>query len=220
VSALPGHRIRPLLSSYAPPAILPDEPQPPTAALIPRVLAGDEAAARELIDRLHPLVLKLVRSHRSRRTAEEDLCQMIFVRIFRRLEQYSGAVPLEHWVSRVAINCCLNQIESERVRPELRHADLSAEQIAVLDHLAATSAELPGTDSAAARELVGHLLDQLDPPDRLVIQLLHLDERSVEEISAITGWSRPMVKVRAFRARGKLRRAYEKLQHSTPTPRR
>ena len=92
----------------------------------------DEAAARELVRALYPLVAKLVRSHRPRRSAEEDLCQMIFIKIMQKLHQFSGKVPLEHWVSRIAINTCINQIQAEKVRPELRDADLSEEQVAVV----------------------------------------------------------------------------------------
>ena len=59
-------------------------------------------AARELVQRLYPLVLRMVRAHRPQRAAEEDLCQMIFIKIFQKLDQFSGKVPLEHWVSRIA----------------------------------------------------------------------------------------------------------------------
>src|SRR5471032_3205205 len=95
------------------------------SALVEAALRHDDEAARELVRRLFPLVAKIVRAHRPRRTAEEDLCQMIFIKMFQNLPSFSGKVPLEHWVSRIAVNTCLNQIESERVRPELRHADLS-----------------------------------------------------------------------------------------------
>src|SRR3982751_285140 len=94
------------------------------STLVQAALAGDDEAARELVRQLYPLVAKMVRSHRSRRTSEEDLCQMIFIKIFQKLGQFSGKVPLEHWVSRVAVNSYLSQIESERIRPELRYADL------------------------------------------------------------------------------------------------
>src|ERR1041385_7046624 len=90
--------------------------------LVEAALRHDDEAARELVRRLYPLVAKLVRAHRPRRTSEEDLCQMIFVRLFQKLSQFSGKVPLEHWVARVAINTCRNQIQAEKVRPELRHA--------------------------------------------------------------------------------------------------
>ena len=82
---------------------------------------------------LYPLVLRVVRAHRPQRAAEEDLCQMIFIKIFQKLDQFSGTVPLEHWVSRIAVNTCINQIRAEKARPELRHADLSEEQAAVIE---------------------------------------------------------------------------------------
>src|SRR5438034_7993810 len=98
------------------------------ARLVEAALRHNDQAAEELVRRLYPLVAKLVRAHRPARTAEEDLCQMIFIKIFQRLAQFSGKVPLEHWVSRIAVNTCLNQIASEKIRPELRQADLSEEE--------------------------------------------------------------------------------------------
>ena len=172
---------------------------------------GDESAACSLLERLYPLVLKIVRSHLPARTSEEDLCQMIFVRIFQRLDQYSGLAPLEHWVSRVAINCCLNQVETERIRPELRYADLSEEQAAIVEQLASTPAEIPEEQSGQAREIVAKLLLKLKPADRLIITMLHLEERSIAEIRALTGWSAVVIKVRAYRARQKLKRLYGQL---------
>src|SRR2546430_15269956 len=112
------------------------------AELVQAALRHDDAASREMVRRLYPLVAKMVRSHRSRRTAEEDLCQMIFIKVFQKLSQYSGKVPLEHWVSRIAVNTCLNQIESEKVRPELRNADLSVEEQAVIENLTTSSEEM------------------------------------------------------------------------------
>src|ERR1700741_5148131 len=93
-------------------------------ALVKAALQNDDDAARALVRRLYPLVAKVVRSHRPRRTSEEDLCQMIFIKVFRNLSSFSGQVPLEHWVSRIAVNTCLNQIASEKVRPELGYAGL------------------------------------------------------------------------------------------------
>ena len=50
------------------------------------------------------------------------------------------------------------------------------------------------------------LLARLGPEDRLVIHWLHLENRSVEEVRALTGWSAALVKIRAFRARAKMRK--------------
>jgi RNA polymerase sigma-70 factor (ECF subfamily) len=172
---------------------------------------GDEGAASVLLERLYPLVLKIVRSHLPKRSSEEDLCQMIFVRIFHRLDQDAGTAPLEHWVSRIAMNVCLNQLESERIRPELRHADLNDEQISIVEALASTAVELPEEQTTAASELVTQLLLRLEPKDRLIITMLHLEERSIAEIKAATGWNTALIKVRAYRARQKLKRIYARL---------
>lgn len=182
------------------------------AALVAGALRDEEDAARELVQRLYPFVVKMVRSHRPKRAAEEDLCQMIFIKIFQNLKQYSGAVPLEHWVSRIAINTCLNQIASEKARPELRHADLSEEQAAVVENLAHTSEEIAPDQRLASRDLVARLLETLKPAERLVIDLQYLQQKSVEEIRALTGWSAALVKVRAFRARQKLKTQLARLQ--------
>ena len=130
---------------------------------------------------------------------------MIFIKVFQKLGQFSGKVPLEHWVSRIAVNTCLNQIQSEKVRPEFRHADLSDEEVALVHNLAATSEEIGPDRSFAARDLVERLLTVLKPAERLVIDLLYLQQHSVAEISRLTGWGASLVKVRAFRARKKMK---------------
>jgi RNA polymerase sigma-70 factor (ECF subfamily) len=180
-------------------------------AMVEAALRHDDEAARELVRRLYPLVAKIVRTHRARRTSEEDLCQMIFIRVFQKLNQFSGKVPLEHWVSRVAVNTCLNQIAAEKVRPELRHADLSEEEQAVVENLATSAEELGPDRQLASRQLVEHLLGFLKPAERLVIDLLYLQERSVEEIRRLTGWSTSLIKVRAFRARRKMKDQLDKI---------
>ena len=158
-----------------------------------------------MVRQLYPLVAKIVRAHRPQRTDEEDLCQMIFIKIFQKLSQFSGKVPLEHWVSRIAVNTCLNQIQWEKIRPELRHADLSVEEQAVIENLTTSAEELAPDQRLASRDLVEHLLAALKPVERLAIDLLYLQGRSVEEIRKLTGWSAALVKVRAFRARQKMK---------------
>src|SRR5437588_3914044 len=181
------------------------------SAMVKAAIQHDDEAARALVRQLYPLVSQLVLTHRPRRTAEEDLCQMIFIKVFQKLSQFSGQVPLEHWVSRIAVNTCLTQIESEKVRPELRHADLSEEEEAVVKNLAVSSEELAPDNQLASRQLVEHLLGFLKPVERLIIDLLYLQGRSVEEIHQITGMGLAAIKVRAFRARQKMKAQLTKL---------
>ena len=186
-------------------------------ACVARVRQGDESAARELLARLHPLVLKLVRAHRPRRTDEEDLVQTVFMKVFTKMDQFSGAVPLEHWVSRIAVNTCLKAMRYERVRPEIRLSDLTEEEEQVVQRLASTQDDLPETVDAMSRELLDRLLAMLSAEDRLVVTLLNLEQKTVAQVRQVTGWSTPLVKVRAFRARQKMKRLLEQLMNERQT---
>ena len=180
------------------------------ADCLERVRQADEEAARALVCELYPLVMKIVRSHLPRRTDEEDLAQMVFAKIFAHLEQYSGAVPFEHWVSRVAVNTCLNQLRSEKCRPELRWADLNQDEAETLEKVVRAKGPDP-SEHLAACELARKMLETLSPKDRLILTMLDLEERSVEEIRKLTGWNASLIKVRAFRARLKLRKQFAKI---------
>ena len=180
-------------------------------ACLRRVRRRDEDAARSLVNHLYPLVMKLVHAHLPRRMEAEDLAQMVFAKIFAHLEQYAGKVPFEHWVSRIAVNTCLNQLRSERCRHEVRWADLSEEESEVLEKITTTAKGPDPAEQLAARELAHKMLTVLGPEDRLVLSLMDLEERSVKDIQAITGWSTSLVRVRAFRARRKVRKHFAQL---------
>ena len=92
-------------------------------------------------------------------------------------------------------------------RPEWRLSDFSEDIVAGIEKLASTEMDTATKDDFdAAKKLVTELIAQLSPEDRLVITLLHLEEKSVEEIHVLTGWSRSVIKVRAFRARAKMKK--------------
>jgi RNA polymerase sigma factor (sigma-70 family) len=184
------------------------------AGCLDRVRKRDQIAARELVEHLHPLVLRICRSHLPRRVAEEDLAQEIFLKMFTRIDQYKGEVPFTHWVSRIAVTTCIDHLRAQKRRPELRWADLSERETDVLDSAITNENDVAPDDAVAAKELVHKLLDMLNPEDRLVIQYLDLDQKTIAEISALTGWNQTLVKVRAFRARRKLQRHYRELTES------
>jgi len=182
------------------------------AACLVRVREKDQVAARDLVEHLYPQVIRIVRAHLPRRVQEEDLAQEVFLKMFSRLEQYQGNVPFPHWVSRIAVTTCIDQLRAQRRRPELRWADLSEQETEVLDKSLHSGTERAPDADVAARELLHRLLGQLKPEDRLVIQLLDLEQRSVAEISQLTGWNGTLVKVRAFRARRKLQNLFKQLK--------
>ena len=177
-----------------------------------RVREQDESASRALVEHLWPLVIKIVRSHLPRRLGEEDLAQEIFLKIFSRLDQYETRRPFEHWVSRVAVTTCLDALRAEKRRPEWRMADLGEEEARWLEHMTSDDRSAPPADESGAREIVTKLLKTLPEDDRLVISLLDLEQKSVAEIGELTGWGASKVKVKAFRARRKLRAHARQLQ--------
>lgn len=175
------------------------------------IVLRDEDAARRLMEALHPQVVRIVQNHLPRGADAEDLAQDVFVQFFKTLDRYDPTRPLDNWVSRLALNVCLKALRSRGRRPEWRRADLSEGEQAVVESLM----HEPETDSAQAkdgRELLGKLLDALSPQERMILTLLHLEEKSVAEIAAATGWNATLVKVRAFRARAKMRKALESLE--------
>jgi len=187
------------------------------AGCIDRVRKRDQVAARELVEHLHPFVIRIVRAHLPRRVPEEDLAQEVFLKMFTRIEQYQGNVPFTHWVSRIAVTTCIDHLRAQKRRPEFRWADLSERETDVLDSVLTNENDVAPDDALAAKEIVHKLLDMLKPEDRMVIQYLDLEQKTIAEISAITGWNPTLVKVRAFRARRKLQRFYRELTEKERT---
>jgi RNA polymerase sigma factor (sigma-70 family) len=196
---------------------MPDDQSFDLVGCLDRVRKRDQLAARELVEHLHPLVIRIARAHLPRRVAEEDLAQEIFLKMFTRIDQYQGTVPFSHWVSRIAVTTCIDHLRAQKRRPELRWADLSERESELLDSAITSENEVSPGDALEARELVHKLLEQLKPDDRLVIRYLDLEQKSIAEISELTGWNPTLIKVRAFRARRKLQRLYRELTQSERT---
>src|SRR5476649_773709 len=137
------------------------------AGCLGRVRAHDQAAARELVDHLYPLVIRIIRTRRPRRVAEEDIAQDIFLKMFTRLDQFQGNVPFTHWVSRIAVTTCIDHLRAQKRRPEMRMADLSETEAEVIGNAITNENDVSPDDALEARELVHKLMDQLKPEDRL-----------------------------------------------------
>lgn len=177
----------------------------------------DETAARALIDALYPQVIRIVQNHLPRGADPEELAQAVFVQFFRTLHRYDPRRPLENWVSRLALNVCLNALRSARRRPEVRWSDLTEDEQRAAEALLQTANPEPAVAPVnETRQLLDSLLGALAPEDRMVITLLHLEERSVAEIAELTGWSRVVVRMRAYRARNRLRRLVTQLGAERP----
>ena len=191
-----------------------DHPPFDLVGCLERVRDHDQAASRGLVEHLYPLVIRIVRAHLPRRVAEEDIAQEVFIKMFTRLAQYQGAVPFTHWVSRIAVTTCIDHLRSQKRRPEFRWADLSEAEADVLDAVTTNESDVSPDDAYSAKELVHKLLELLSPEDRMVIQLLDLEQKTIVEISSLTGWNQSLVKVRAFRARRKLQKLFKQIKGS------
>ncbi|MCG6552144.1 MAG: RNA polymerase sigma factor [Candidatus Magnetominusculus sp. LBB02] len=162
------------------------------------VLAGDEEAFNELVRRYKRKVFKITARFTRDQFELDDICQEVFVKAFRMLSKYRANAPFEHWLSKIAINCCYDALRKQKSKA----GDVPLEDVAEFVAAPAYNKE----DSY--RELY-NALNGLSPKDKMIIVLLELEEKSVREVAELTGWSETNVKVRAFRARWKLRRYLE-----------
>ena len=169
--------------------------------LIRAALGGDDGAFALLVGRYKRKVFGLVGRIARDRDELEDICQEIFIKVYDNLGKFRGEAPFEHWLTKISVRTCHDALRSrrhERLRvtasrmPELR------------DH--GTEAR---SQAREARELLSWAMGQLKPDENLVITLLELEEKSVRETAALTGWSEANIKVRAFRARQALKRILE-----------
>ena len=185
------------------------------AGLLAKVRAFDEEAARVLVEWLHPIVRPVVRGNLPRREDFDDLMQEIHLKIFSRLDQYRGQVPFEHWVRRLALNTCFDRLRRQRARPEVRWSDLSEAEVAVVAQMLQDQPEAEAAAGDAA-VVVERLLAKMSAQEAWLIRKLDLEERSIAEVCAETGWNGGVARIRAFRARGRLRKLFKELEKWRP----
>ena len=163
------------------------------AELVAACRGGDEAAFTELVRRHQSRVFRLAGRFFRYREDVEEVAQETFLAAWRRLGTYEARAPFEHWITRVCLRLCYARLAASRRREEpLGPVELVA----------------PPRDMSAAID-VERLLARLAPADRFVLLLLYGEGWSVKEIAERIGWTATNVKVRAFRARRRLRQVLE-----------
>jgi len=175
------------------------------AELIAAVLKGDTASFEPLVQKYSPRVFATARRYARRESEAEDIAQEVWLKAFHKLKSFRGDAPFEHWLMRLAVRTCYDFLRGHQRNRETSFSDLSEPENHWLERFA-VQPESASEHADAAKQLVGRILEQLSPPARLVITLLEIEDRSVKEISKLTGWSVPLVKVRAFRARAEMRK--------------
>jgi RNA polymerase sigma-70 factor (ECF subfamily) len=175
----------------------------PDDQLVAASLGGDESAFAELARRHKTRVFGLA-SRFARNSADlEDICQDVFIQAFFKLRQFRRESPFEHWLLRIATYKCYDYLRRSRRDP------VSVEPL-LAGGFQPAAAENPAPHPDLER--LHAALAQLSARERLVITLLELEDRSVQDVALLTGWSAANVKVRAFRARAALRKLLEKMR--------
>lgn len=164
-------------------------------------LEGDEEAYRHLVSRYQDDISRQMWRFTRDAHSHAELVQDVFVQAYLNLRTFKGRAPFGHWLRRIATNRGYRHWRGLE-REERRREKLAWEA------RRQGGIEEPTTPSDAA-QLTHMALSQLPAAERLVLTLLHLDGDSIDEIAEKTGWSKSNVKVRAFRARKKLRRILE-----------
>ncbi len=184
----------------------------PDAEIIAAVLKGDTASFETLIQKYQPRVFATARRYARREDEVEDIVQEVFIKAFQKLGSYRGEAPFEHWLMRLAVRTCYDFLRAHQRNREISVTEFTRDEEQWLENFAAAP-EAVNEDANAARDLIQKVLEQLPPEARLVIQLLEIEDRTVKEIAELTGWSETLVKVRAFRARAKMKKLLEKIAH-------
>ena len=159
-------------------------------------LDGREEAFARLVRRYEARVAAQMWRFTRDRAVLAELVQDVFVEVYASLPKFRGKAPFLHWVRRIATRVGYRHWKTE-ARETRRKAVLTRwhEELSV---------RAEPEESRAAEEL-HTLLAQLPPADRLILTLHYFEQCSMQEIAQRTGWSRTLVKVRAHRARRRLR---------------
>ena len=184
--------------------------EPTDAELIAAVMQGDTASFEPLIRKYQPRVFATARRYARRESEVEDIVQEVFIKAFQKLAGFRGEAPFEHWLMRLAVRTCYDFLRAHQRNRETSFTELSQPETDWLEQFVAEP-NLASEHAEAARQLIARILSRLSPSARLVITLLEIEERPVKEIAEITGWSVPLVKVRAFRARAEMRKILAKI---------
>jgi RNA polymerase sigma-70 factor (ECF subfamily) len=184
--------------------------EPTESELIAAVLKGDAASFEPLVVKYSPRVFATARRYARRESEIEDIVQEVWLKAYQKLASFRGEAPFEHWLMRLAVRTCYDFLRGHQRNREQNLSELTEPEEDWLERFV-QQPEGASESAEAARVLVARVLEMLPPAARLIITLLEIEERSVKEIAQLTGWSVPLVKVRAFRARAEMRKLLAKI---------
>jgi len=184
-------------------------PEPNDKDLIAEVLEGSAESFEPLVVKYQSRIFALARRYARREDEVEDIVQTVFLKAYSKLSSYRGDAPFEHWLMRTATYTCYDFLRKHQRNREWNASDLSEEENDWFENIGEESTA--ETNREAASTLVNKLLEGLKPEDRHIITLLELEHQTVKEIAELTGLSESNVKVKAHRAREKMRIALARI---------
>ena len=182
-----------------------DATDPTDKELIAEVLEGNPESFEPLVVKYQPRVFAIARRYARREDEVEDIVQTVFMKAYSKLSSYRGDAPFEHWLMRTATFTCYDFLRKHQRNREWNATDLSDEENDWLENVGEDNSEKEASQ-AAAKALVDRLLEGLKPDDRMIITMLDIERKSVKEIAELTDFTESNVKVRAHRARDKMKK--------------
>jgi RNA polymerase sigma-70 factor (ECF subfamily) len=194
------------------------EPLTPAEAekvLVRRAQQGDVSAYEELV-RIHQHRVLAVVGRILRGSQDvEDVAQQALAKAYFSIRRFDMRSAFGTWLYKITVNECWDYLRKKKVRRLVYESDMSEEQVRKMDSapeggLGAGRHREDALRSVEQKQLVERLLGQLDEKDQLMLVMKEVEGFSVEEIGEVLGLNVNTVKVRLFRARGRLVEAYRK----------
>jgi RNA polymerase sigma-70 factor (ECF subfamily) len=179
---------------------------------IRRAQGGDATAFNEIVHAYKKRILGTIYRLIGYGDDIEDVGQDVFVRLYFSLDQLRTAEVFEPWLYRLTVNAAYDYLRKKRRNPSVRMADLSEEQLSAADAAASGKQLSEDRQKGDIVELTGILLDQVSEEDRILLTLKEVEGLSLKELEKIYEVNENALKVRLFRARKRVLRAYERLK--------
>jgi len=176
--------------------------------LIKRARDGDGAAFNELVRAYRKRILGTIARLISHPEDVEDVGQEVFLRLYFSLDQLRSAEVFEPWLYRLTANAAYDYLRKRRRRMESRMADLSEQQVMLADAQAGGRVDSQDSERKRIRETVDSLLDAVSEEDRVLLTLKEVEGLSLKELGTIYHVNENALKVRLFRARQRVLKAF------------
>jgi RNA polymerase sigma-70 factor (ECF subfamily) len=176
--------------------------------LIERARGGDDGAFSQVVQAYRKRILGTIARLIRRPEDVEDVGQEVFLRLYYSLEQLRTAEVFEPWLYRLTVNAAYDYLRRQKRRQESRMSDLSEQQVMMADAVAGGKQNTEEQRRNKVREQVESLLEQVSEEDRILLMLKEVEGLSLKELEKIYRVNENALKVRLFRARQRVLKAY------------